>query len=88
MVQLAPRNPTPRNMRAAVAGGVDKRSLEIEMNSVLGGVPELSTISSSEPIALAAIVSQYNKGANDWYIYEGDFSSRIWPPLQSRQWLE
>ena len=34
-------------MRAA--GGVDKRQLEVEMDSTLGNVPELSTISIAEP---------------------------------------
>ena len=39
----------------SAAGGGDKYSLEMEMDSVLGGVPELSTISSREPMSLETI---------------------------------
>ena len=39
-------------MSSGAAGGADKRQLEIEMNSTLGDLPELSTISTTEPFSM------------------------------------
>ena len=40
---------------SGAAGGADKAQLEIEMRDALGDAPELSTISSMEPISLSTL---------------------------------